>query len=1649
MRVAERVLGIVADRGSGRPGGRYAYGSGFLVAGRAVLTCAHVVAGARTVLLDDAVGNRYTGQVRWRGDPRAPGAGTAPDLAIVEIDDPALDAPPFPVAEIDRGGMGALESVRVVGWPRFMDGPVGARRSTYSAVGSIDVMSRLRDGLLRIDVGGSPPATTGPGSPWQGFSGAPVLVDGHLAAVVTTHGLSEGPGALIAIPLTALDGAAEADQWWSALGVTRSASLSVVRPGPAGPPCVVHHQTILRSLEGYRSSLLYDVMPYVEPPSTTAWHPRNIWRRLRAGDGANSVLVSGHGGVGKTRTLLEVAGLAVEDDWTVLHVRPGNAAAVVDHVAAVVRSSFTPVLLVVDYLNQSMAKDLDLAQLLALVQQSRRGASPRLAVVASARTGWLLTAAHARDVVALEQIRLEPEGEDLKAICASLAQAAAPRAAKTLGPETLLAYTGAIRPILTLLVARQIEDRIKRDLPPLPRASMDASDLQQWLDIRLDEDQLVPRLDTPDSLWGPQVKVHIQAAAAVFLATPADEPALLEAATHLFGDRASAANLLRLLTEMGWLTKVDDVLESVHDVVTDFLVAGVMFWSTTHALRPAITAQLLDAVSGRPGSLEHALVALSRLVDDLDEQQHAAVVAETDRWFAQRREQVAQLLLQDPGAGARTAAVLLSSGMLTTTRQEYWKHLFSPLLAALGHRHEAYTLLLAAARSLPPQRRDTAAELADYALAWLTGRPLGGVSQLMRILVRRDDLPPEQGRAAVQLGLNWLQFHARDAQSDFLLSAILWCDVVDHDGDPDLERLVDFALEWLAENGTQLGASYLLQALSKVKNLPAHAIDPLVTFARAWLRPHGQSVDASYVLPGLLSDSGVPEDRSSGLIGFARRWIASHSTMPEANYVLAHLLGRRDLTHATLTETLGHVREWLEENSDSATADYLIRRALAQPAMSADMVAVVRAAAQDWLSRYGTTETANYLLQALVQDSGLPEELRTATHGTAEAWLGVHGEHLGANFLLQVLLKAKDLPESLRTATFSTARAWLQIHGEHLGASFLLQVLLKAKDAPEDLRTTTYATVETWLQTHDKHPDARYLIEVLLQTEGLPADLRATALTAARTSLRTHGADVGSAFLLQILFRLADLPDDLRTTTHTTALTTLRTHGKHLGTNYLLQVLLRQADDLPEELRATTYSTAQTWLQTHDKHPDARYLIEILLRADGLPAELRTTTFTAALTSLRAHPDDPGTNFLLQVLLKAKDPPEDLRTATYSTAQTWLRRYGEHPDARFLIEVLLRVTGLPADLRTTTYSAAETSLRIHGKLPDSRFLIQALLQAHELPAALRTAAFTTAQTWLHDHGKLPDTRYLIDALLQIARRPSALRQAAVNAVMSWLDAWWQEATAGAALRAVLQDGPDEGSWDLTDDQRLRLTERALQWLSHFESTTEARQVIVLMLQPHVSDARTRRRVLRAAVGWLDEYAGTPRASEIISDVLGSQDLPDDLLPRAFKAAELWLSREKLHAYGARFVLQALFHRQSAQPDLVRDVLAGHLRVIEQRISAPKSRFTLGVIVGEPALDPDIRQTVMRLARTWLATFAEVTNAHLVIASVARRDDLTGDEVRWLEDATRAWLGSNADGPAAAPLAQTLLESGVPFTAELKGTLWTIRADSDPTDPTPA
>ncbi|MFW6693525.1 trypsin-like peptidase domain-containing protein [Streptomyces sp. MAR4 CNX-425] len=231
-----RIAEVITDSGAG--GG--SRGSGYLISADAVLTAAHVVAGAHRITV--------------RCDADRPGEWSAPavvawtaagsDLAVLTVTPPA-HAPAAAVPA--RFGRVAddrpdVVDVHLAGFPLFKRRrhPDGAYfREMHQAHGSVAALSNLRTGTLEVTV---PPPGADPDpavSPWSGMSGAAVWAGDRVVGVIAEHHRAEGLNRLTAVRLDhALRGLDESGraEFTRLLALPGAPELPLAVPGGPGLP---------------------------------------------------------------------------------------------------------------------------------------------------------------------------------------------------------------------------------------------------------------------------------------------------------------------------------------------------------------------------------------------------------------------------------------------------------------------------------------------------------------------------------------------------------------------------------------------------------------------------------------------------------------------------------------------------------------------------------------------------------------------------------------------------------------------------------------------------------------------------------------------------------------------------------------------------------------------------------------------------------------------------------------------------------------------------------------------------------------------------------------------------------------------------------------------------------------------------------------------------------------------------------------------------------------------------------------------------------------------------------------------------------------------------------------------------------------------
>ncbi|WEV24207.1 serine protease [Streptomyces sp. 71268] len=1067
----DRAVEVV--RVSRTDGGVHYGGSGFLLTGELVLTARHVV--------DDGA---YAYRV-LRPAPRR-GAGAAEvelvvphgelDLALLVLDE-AVDA----LAPMRFGRLPhALDTVpfHAMGFPRYAreDGQPRRRQAT----GTIQLASRPDAGGLDLWHESAQPADVpGAGSPWEGFSGAAVLVPRgpgpraeHLVVgVYAAHLTPAGARSTIATRVESLADAGKFTRYLRAHEVTPE-PVDVPLPGgaPRGLPSNVRtHESVLARLRGTRSYLLPEHLPFVSPGPGSEAAPRRLLERLVDSERGRGVLLVGAAGTGKTRTCFEVAQAAHDDGWHVLHVRTDRQRSLtVAHLEqAVFDAGRSRVLLVLDYLDTCAQLDLG-----ALADEFMLGAAERgirVACVASTRPGTLPVLRKRGVRQHFDEVALRQDSGHQGAVIDAMLPVVAPHALDGLGRAALRAACGN-RPIIALLVAAQIERRYlaRQDLPHLTGWRSD--DLLAWLDPRLQEDRLRPPEATDwdaDADGGaPRPPSDRQLAATVAAyACPQPRDAVVATVDAFLEGRDSGLDgeyVVRSLTELGWLEEPhEDQLMVVHDIVTDELVrqlllpAGPVHPDSLHA----VFSTSLTSARTFGGFAGH----LARLAADLDDADGRQVARLGGEWLRAAAPRVGALLKRAGEDGRQALLTLLSRRPWQASVDGVWDEVAQPWLVREKDSPTARTLLAQAVESASgpvPER------LVEAALTWLyRGGPEAETSHhVIHALLERRDLSARDEVRVTDYALAWLGLWKRHRSARFVIGALLR-----EDRALDTRRLtaaVQYAFSWLHVHATT-DAAHVLHRLLARADVDRAVARRTVSAALTWIgHGHGTQRVASLVLAPLAAHPELSRQQQKQTAGLALTWLAHNEAEPVARFVLRALLRRGDLAALRAGRAVDQAVLWLRHgHAATLAAAQVFGPLLPHPALAGEQRALVVEMAWEWVGGYGDSLAAGDVLGSLLADAAGLGERAADLAERALAWAQAHPRAPEAPAVLSALLGGAAPGDRLhRSADF--ALHWLESYGAEADGAAVHRAALACREMRRDqVRRAADAALD-WLRAH-------------------------------------------------------------------------------------------------------------------------------------------------------------------------------------------------------------------------------------------------------------------------------------------------------------------------------------------------------------------------------------------------------------------------------------------------------------------------------------------------------------------------------------------------------------------------------------------------------
>ncbi|MFK0067022.1 hypothetical protein ACIQTB_14180, partial [Streptomyces sp. NPDC091046] len=1324
-RVAEVVV---------RTGHTVQYGSGYRISSKLVLTVAHLLAGgseppACTVLLGGGDTELAATPV-WRG--------TEQDLALLSLDattsaDGAAEgeaaAIPDRVAPVAFGELpDVVGSVPFtgIGFPAFAQRPASARfrnlrrRDSRVVKGFVQLGSNMKSRLLDLTITTAPPAAKGPDGqdPWQGVSGTALFAhDTGLLVGVQAHRLpAAGTGGAEAEPVAPALKDPQFRRLLLRAGVRPHAepvALPGQEPGSRLRSVLSQHE-LIDGFGDFKRNLTSDQLPYVSPGDQHPADADNLFERLVESSERGMLLV-GAAGTGKTRTGIEVGRRALDAGWRVLHVVPGESKAITDEVAEQVLGESGAVLVVVDYLNQSLNESqLDLAAIRHRLIPEARRRGITVALLASVRPGWLQKSNRAQLHELFEEVELRQDASFQRQVTENALRKLAPTAVAELTVDHMMAICGH-RPVIALLVAREIERRVKLGIS-LPEAAglRSGGELSAWLESRLSEDGLTVA-GRADDFTPARASYGLLAAAAAAAACPQDLPEVTATArtalANADGPAPRAEDVVATLISLGWLEQDDREFSVAHDVVADQLMESVMLPENDTDPDEARTRELLASCLTGPRTVGRFAVNVGRLVNDLSLAGRAnAVVPVLEGWFADEADTIGQVMRRDPSTGSYALGAICSGAPWSVAAVQCWQQVVDPWLGDFGTGTDARHLLYRGLRRLP---HDGVLLLVPTALAWLksyerrreagyvlgplllrTGLPPVAIRQavtstftwltrhgavpeghfVLGPLLGRGDLEPQDSLRAAAASLGWLDHHPTSPEARFVLRPLLSRGDL---GPAESARAVSAALTWLERHAGTPDGRFVASPLLARGDLRPEDGARAVSLALTWLERHAETPDGRFVASPLLARGDLGPGESARAVSAAMTWLGRHAGNPDAGFVLRPLLSRGDLGPGESGRAVAAALTWLEQYAEAEEAQFVVRPLLARGDLGPGESARAVSAALTWLDRHTEAAEAQYVVHPLLSRGDLGDEEGACAVAAALTWLDHHADDPNAGFVLAPLLSRRELLLQHPDRVFRTALTWLDAYPVGSGAGFVLRALLSRGDLePEESGRAVLAAL-TWLGRHAENPDAGFVLRPLLARGDLGSDVSGSAVAAALTWLDRYAAGLEAQFVVGPLLSRGDLEPGESGRAVLAALTWLGRHAENLDAGFVLRPLLARGDLGPRE-SGQAVAAALTWLDRYAECLEAPFVVGPLLSRGDLAPEDGARVISLVLSWLARHRAAPEAQFVLRPLLQRRAlAPEERRFVT-GAALAWIDL---HPaDAELVLRPLLQRTDLaPGD----------------------------------------------------------------------------------------------------------------------------------------------------------------------------------------------------------------------------------------------------------------------------------------------------------------------------------------------------------------------------------
>jgi IS5 family transposase len=754
------------------------------------------------------------------------------------------------------------------------------------------------------------------------------------------------------------------------------------------------------------------------------------------------LVISGKGGVGKSRLTLELGRLAWSKGWTVMRVQSRLKEDALEKFAEQLTPD-TPALLLVDYIETQS----DFGELVETINVLNDSGVAQLRYVAACRTNFYHRAIAASERHLPVDLTPPPGSLTLDWFASYRRQTVERILAKAgLAAEKYLAVCNNV-PILAVFLSYLQTAGRTEDLAEL----LAEVEFGRWVAKRV-------QLTFPDRKIARELALLIP----LF---PMPESAVGHFAQTIYRE------IFEDLATDGWIEKVPatepgltETWVTAHDVLADQILLA--YARSIPETIEIFVAQLFS-LAATIGCLSSALLSVQRASD--------SPPLNSVRWF----KVISEAIAANKTAWYEVRDLLITTTLLSTSEQlnllrsyeTLWtgaeqELTFQKRLGWLGrrvikHREEVTeqdrsTLLLWVIKSAPFAQRSNfvltwglrlaPATLKDAALEWIVTKPTLLQTHYLMVAWLECGLGTEVIAPLVE---QWSRRFSRSFHFSFLVKA--WLDAR---GDRELVR--NAIADWLVEHGRNMAAEFVYKAW-----LDAGGDTDLIREGVSnWLEDHRRTLEAEFVYKAWLDAGGDPDFLREAITD----WIADHRRTLQAEFVYEAWLNAGGET----VFVKDAIEEWMVDHGRTAPAQYVYTAWLG----AGGNIDLVKDAIRDWLIDHGGSAEAGYIYTAWLDASG--------DHGLVEDairdWLIRHGRSLEAGYVYKAWLDARGDPGLVRKAITE----WLTDHGNTQAAQFVYKAWL---DAGGDTGLVRDA-IEDWLNDHRRMLDAPFVYKAWLDAGG-------------------------------------------------------------------------------------------------------------------------------------------------------------------------------------------------------------------------------------------------------------------------------------------------------------------------------------------------------------------------------------------------------------------------------------------------------------------------------------------------------------------------------------------------------------------------------------